>query len=101
MRTPRTLRAIAEVARMAQHPEGLRNLIALIEDGLGHALYQAVSTAKAELSRADSTVLDFRHKGFAVDRSITRDEFESWIEADLARLAGMVDQVLEEAATPH
>ena len=43
MRTPRTLRAIAEVARTAQHPERLHHLIALIEDGLGYALYQAVS----------------------------------------------------------
>ncbi len=100
MRTPRTLRGIAEVARTSQHPERLRNLIALIEDGLGYALYQAVSTAKAELSRAESTVLNFRHKGFAMERSITRVEFESWIEADLTRLAATVDQVLEEASTP-
>ena len=55
MRTPRTLRAIAEVARTAEHPERLRHLIALIEDGLGYALYQAVSAAKAELSRAETT----------------------------------------------
>jgi hypothetical chaperone protein len=100
MRTPRTLRGIAEVARTAQHPERLRNLIALIEDGLGYALYQVVSTAKAELSRADNTVLNFRHKGFVMERSITRVEFESWIEADLARLAATVDQVLEGASTP-
>jgi hypothetical chaperone protein len=100
MRTPRTLRSIAEVARTAQHPERLRNLIALIEDGQGYALYQAVSTAKAELSRAESTVLNFRHKGFAMGRSITRGEFESWIEPDLKRLAATVDQVLAIAATP-
>ncbi|HSU19519.1 MAG TPA: Hsp70 family protein [Acidobacteriaceae bacterium] len=100
MRTPRTLRAIAEVARTSQHPERLRNLIALIEDGLGYALYQAVSTVKAELSRADSTVLNFRHKSFAMERSITRVEFESCIEPDLARLAATVDQVLKEASTP-
>jgi hypothetical chaperone protein len=100
MCTPRTLRAIAEVARTSQHPERLRNLIALIEDGLGYALYQAVSSAKAELSQADSTVLSFRHKGFAVERRITRVEFESWIEPDLARLAATVDQVLNEASTP-
>ncbi|HUN43728.1 MAG TPA: Hsp70 family protein [Acetobacteraceae bacterium] len=100
MRTPRTLRAIAEVARTAQHPERLHNLIALVEDGLGYELYQAVATAKAELSRADSTVLTFRHKGFSVERSIARVEFESWIAGDLARLTATVDQVLEEASMP-
>jgi hypothetical chaperone protein len=97
MRTPRTLRSIAEVARTAQHPERLRHLIALIEDGLGYALYQAVSTAKAELSNAETTVLRFRHKDFSVERTIARTEFEAWIAGDLARLAGTVDQVLADA----
>ena len=76
------------------------NLIALIEDGLGYPLYQAVSTTKAALSRADSAVLNFRHKGFVVERGITRQEFESWIAGDLARLAATVDRVLQEAALP-
>ena len=84
MRTPRTLRAIAEVARTAQHPERLHHLIALIEDGLGYALYQAVSTAKAELSSAETTMLRFRHKDFVVERPLTRAEFEGWIAPDLA-----------------
>jgi hypothetical chaperone protein len=100
MRTPRTLRAIAEVARTAQHPQRLRHLITLIEDGLGYPLYQAVSSAKAELSRSDTTTLQFRHKNFAVERAITRAEFETWIAGDLTRLAATIDQVLAEAATP-
>jgi hypothetical chaperone protein len=100
MRAPRTLRQIAEVARTADHPERLHHLIALIEDGLGYALYQAVSTAKAELSRANATTLRFHHRNFAVERVIAREEFESWIEPDLTRLAATVDQVLAEAATP-
>ena len=66
MRTPRMLRAIAEVARTADHPERLKHLIALIEDGLGFDLYQAVSGAKAALSHADSTVLRFAHKDLAI-----------------------------------
>jgi hypothetical chaperone protein len=97
MRTPRTLRAIAEVARTARHPERLRHLIVLVEDGLGYCLYQAVSGAKAELSRAAATTLCFRHKDFAVERVITRDEFESWIAADLARLDATLDEVLAQA----
>jgi hypothetical chaperone protein len=97
MRTPRTLRSIAEVARTAQHPERLHHLIALIEDGLGYELYQTVSGAKAELSRAQATTLRFRHRNFAVERVITRDEFEDWVAADLARLDATLDQVLAQA----
>ncbi len=97
MRTPRTLRSIAEVARTAEHPERLHHLITLIQDGLGYALYQAVSSAKAALSSADSTVLRFAHRNFAIERRITRDEFETWIAPDLARLGATVDQALATA----
>jgi hypothetical chaperone protein len=100
MRNPRTLRSIAEVARTAQHPERLHHLITLIEDGLGYALYQAVSTAKADLSNADTTVLRFHHKAFTVERAIARSEFEDWIAPDLRRLASTVDQVLIDASLP-
>ena len=100
MRNPRTLRSIAEVARTAQHPERLHHLITLIEDGLGYALYQGVSTAKAELSKADTTVLRFHHKAFTVERPIARSEFEDWIAPDLRRLADTVDQVLIDASLP-
>jgi hypothetical chaperone protein len=100
MRNPRTLRSIAEVARTAQHPERLHHLITLIEDGLGYALYQAVSTAKADLSKADTTVLHFHHKAFTVERTIARSEFEHWIAPDLKRLASTVDQVLIDASLP-
>ena len=100
MRAPRTLRAIAEVARTADHPERLQQLMALIEDGQGYALYQAVSGAKAALSNAEETVLRFAHKGFAVERTITRAAFEDWIAPDLARIGATVDQALHRASVP-
>jgi hypothetical chaperone protein len=97
MRVPRTLRAIEEVARTATHPERLRHLITLIQDGLGYALYQAVSGAKAALSASEETVLRFGHKDFAVERRLTRADFECWIAPDLARLGGTIDQALRDA----
>jgi hypothetical chaperone protein len=97
MRTPRTLRAIAEVARTAEHPERLHHLMALIEDGAGYALYQAVSSTKAELSGAEATTLLFRHMKFMVERRITRAEFETWIAADLARLVETFEHALNKA----
>jgi hypothetical chaperone protein len=101
MRAPRTLRAIAEVARTADHPERLKHLIALIEDGLGFELYQAVSGAKAALSHADSTVLRFNHKDLAIEQTITRADFESWIANDLGRLGATIDAALQAAGQPH
>jgi hypothetical chaperone protein len=100
MRAPRTLRAIEEVARTSDQPQRLHHLITLIEDGVGYELYQSVSRAKAALSDADQTTLRFAHKGFSVERTISRTEFESWIAADLARIGATVDQALERASVP-
>ncbi len=97
MRSPRTLRAIEEVAAASAHPERLRTLIRLIEEELGYQLYQIVSAVKAELSWAESAVLRFAHDGFAIERRIGREEFEGWIAEDLRRMGATVDQALGSA----
>ena len=97
MRTPRTLRAIEEVAAASQHPHRLRTLIRLIEDELGYQLYQTVSAVKAELSRNETAMLRFAHDDFTIERSIARHEFETWIADDLRRISTTVDQALASA----
>ena len=97
MRSPRTLRDIAEVRRTAEHPEQLDHLLHLIEDEQGYGLYRAVSDAKAALSSADSTVLRFVHQDFSLERMISRTEFEGWIAPDLARLDQAVGDALANA----
>jgi len=97
MRSPRQLRDIAEVARLSDVPEQLAALIRLIEDEQGLSLYRSVAAVKAALSAADEAVLDFRHGRFAIQRHVTRREFEGWIERDLARIAATVDAALAEA----
>jgi hypothetical chaperone protein len=98
MRAPRTLRDIAEVARTAERPEALADLLRLIEADAGYALYRAVSGVKAALSSADHAVLDFRHGGFALSAPIARADFESWIAPELARIGAAVDAALADAA---
>lgn len=98
MRTPRILREMAEVAQTADHPQRIRDLMALVADERGYQLYQAVAGAKAALSGAETAPLVFRHKDFAVDTAIARRDFEDWIAGDLARLAAAVDHALASAA---
>ena len=96
MRGPKTLREIAEVARTAQHPGRLRGLLALIEDEQGFPLYQAVSSLKAALSTQESAVLRFAHEDLAIEQTVTRDDFETWIAPDLKRMGAAVDQALAD-----
>jgi hypothetical chaperone protein len=98
MRSPRILRDIEAVARHAEHPAQLHHLIRLIEDEAGFQLYQAVSAAKAALSRTAQTRLTFHHGDFAVDQVIERPDFEAWIAPDLAAMADAIDRALAQAA---
>ncbi|NKC32915.1 Hsp70 family protein [Falsiroseomonas selenitidurans] len=97
MRAPKTLRDIEAVARTAARPEQLHHLIRLVKDEAGYALYRAVSTAKADLSRAEDAVLRFRHGDFDVAAPIARAEFESWIAPELAQIARAVQAALDDA----
>ena len=101
MRAPRTMRDIETVARTAEHPDRLQALLKLIRDELGYELYRAVSGVKAALSGADEAVLRFKHDDFAIDATITRADFESWIAPDLARIATTVDAALANAGLPE
>ena len=98
MRSPRTLRDIADVRRTALHPERLDHLLRLIEDEQGFHLYRAVSDAKAALSRSTETTLRFDHAGFTLERVMTRGEFESWIAPDLQRLDNAIAEALAAAS---
>ena len=98
MRSPRTLRDIAEVRRTAEHPAMLDHLVRLVEDEQGYGLYRAVSDVKAALSAADIATLSFHHAGFTIDRQIGRAEFDSWIAPDLRRMDSAISDALTDAA---
>jgi hypothetical chaperone protein len=97
MRAPKTMRDIEAVARTARYPERLNALLRLIRDELGYELYRTVSGVKADLSRAETAVLRFRHADFAIEETISRSDFEHWIAPDIARITATVDTTLAEA----
>jgi hypothetical chaperone protein len=97
MRAPKTMRDIEAVARTAMYPDRLGALLRLIRDELGYELYRTVSGVKADLSRAETAVLQFRHEDFAIEERISRSDFEHWIASDIARIATTVDLALAEA----
>jgi hypothetical chaperone protein len=98
MRAPKTMRDIEAVARTAKYPDRLSALLQLIRDELGYELYRTVAGVKAELSQAETAVLQFRHGRFQICETIARTDFEAWIAPDIARIAATVDLALAEAA---
>ncbi|MGO4716250.1 Hsp70 family protein [Bradyrhizobium sp. 2TAF24] len=97
MKGSNDLRELHTLARTADQPEALRNFITIVEDDLGFALYRAISQAKVGLSQHDRVDFRFNSGGIDIGATITRADFESWIEDDVARLGATVDTVLDEA----
>jgi hypothetical chaperone protein len=101
MKSPTVLRELREYLRYAIERDGLEKFITLIENDLGYPLYKAVADAKAALSHANSSTLEFRAEGFgyhlALNATIERAAFDAWIADDLQKIEDAVDEALGEA----
>lgn len=97
MRNRRTLEELDRLRRTAIDPHAIGRMIALIEGELGFPLYDAVGGLKRALSQTEQATFRFDGAGVAIQRDVTRADFEKWIADDVARIAATVDQALADA----
>lgn len=97
------VRQILQGARTrALEPEKIAALIAVIDGDLGYQLHQSVEQVKFELSHAETAEFHFSDGDAAFSSidlriPVTRSEFESWIDEDIAAIEGCVDSLLKSA----
>jgi hypothetical chaperone protein len=97
MRNRRTLSELERLQRSALDPAAIGRMIAMIENELGFALYDAVGQLKRALSSQDEARFHFASPEIEIDAHVTRGQFESWIAEDVARMATAVDEALAAA----
>lgn len=97
MRNPRTLAELAKLRRSALDPAPIGTMIAIIEQELGYALYEAVGKVKRALSTADTAQFRFSGGGLGIEAEVTREDFERWIAPDIVRIEEAVDRALSSA----
>ncbi|MEW9854056.1 Hsp70 family protein [Novosphingobium sp. M1R2S20] len=97
MRNRKTLAELDRLRRSAVDPDAITRMIAMIENELGFALYDAVGRLKRALSDEEQAQFQFSGGGVTIDANVTRAEFEGWISEDVARMAGAVDEALRNA----
>jgi hypothetical chaperone protein len=97
MNRPPVIKALREFADASKQHRELEAFIALIESGAVYGLYQAIAGAKAALSTASTASFSFAVEGVSIARSITRQDFESWIAEDLQKLDDAITTVLSRA----
>jgi len=98
MRNRRTLAELAQLRKAATDPDAIGRMIAVIEQELGYALYDAVGALKRALSQAEAAPFHFEAETLRIEAEVTRAEFEQWIAPDIARIEATVDTALARAA---
>src|ERR1700761_5190192 len=98
LRTRNVIEILKSAHKRALEPEKIEALITLIDEDLGYQLHQAVQRVKFELSQSHSAEFHFRDGSMDLRISLTRDDFEKWIEEDLRTIEQCVDALLDRAA---
>ncbi|AHE51877.1 Hsp70 family protein [Sphingomonas sanxanigenens] len=97
MRNRKTLDALGRLQRTATDGDAIGRMIAVIENELGYALYDAVGATKRALSSDTQAEFRFAGGGLDIAADVTRADFEGWIAEDLARIEATVDEALTRA----
>jgi hypothetical chaperone protein len=97
LRSRRTLEQLARLQHSATDPAAIGRMIAVIENELGHGLYEAVGQIKRTLSMHTHGQFRFAGEGLAIEAEVSRAMFERWIAPDLHRIGETVDTALASA----
>jgi hypothetical chaperone protein len=93
-----TLHTLHVILAASTEPDRIQALLHLINDDLGFYLHRSVQRVKSELSEREATVFLFEVPGIAISQLVTRKQFESWIEPELAEVSACVDRLLQQVA---
>jgi hypothetical chaperone protein len=97
LKDPKILADLEAITDESEEPEKLTALRTIIEHDLGLDLYAAVTAAKMQLSSAESAELRFDRSGVRLDAKISRQDFESWIAGDIAKIKAAMERALDAA----
>jgi hypothetical chaperone protein len=97
MNNRQTLKMIIEILHTAVDQQAFEGLVHVIRNDEGFSLFQAVSRVKQALTSQQTTQFEFKAGPVAIKRDISRAEFESWIAADLSRIASTANSALTAA----
>lgn len=97
MNNRQTLKHVTEILHTAVDQQAFEGLVHVIRNEEGFSLFQAVSRVKQALTTQAATRFEFKAGPVEISRSVARAEFESWIAADLSRIASTAMDALAAA----
>lgn len=94
LKSRETIAELEELERAALEPAKIAAFLEIVRNDWGFAVYRAVNDAKTALSDVEAVPFRLRLGSLAIERTITRADFEGWIAPDLARIERTVDDLL-------
>ncbi len=96
-KTSDDFKEMKKLLRWCLEPDKIELFIELVDEDQGYPLDKSVSETKARLSSDDEAEFTFAPLGADFRAMVSRQEFEGWIAADLAKMDKALDATLAKA----
>ena len=97
LKTRQTMETLNRLRFGAAAPEKIDALIHVVNDDLGYQLYRSVERTKFALSAYPTATFQFVDRPVVIDRSVTRPEFDAWIQPRVDALGACIRRLLTRA----
>ena len=94
LKTSDVIEQLEGIKAQALEPGMIDSLMYLIKYDLGYQLHRAVQKLKTELSVRDEAEFEFRDGELVIRDTVTRADFETWIDRELGLISKCVDGLL-------
>lgn len=95
LKSNENMEALRAFRARAIEPDKIDLFIMLVTEDLGFQLHRAVQQVKYDLSAKREARFSFRVPGIEISQTVTRAEFEEWIEEELHAVASCVDEMMK------
>ena len=85
---------LRQILFRALEPQKIEALIGLVDHDLGYRLYQSIEGTKYALSDTAETLFRFHEAAVAIDKPVSRSQFEGWIDSEISQINRCVDRLL-------
>jgi len=94
LKTGEVIEQLEGIKAQALEPAMIDSLIYLIKYDLGYQLHRSVQKLKTQLSVADEAEFEFKDGDLVIRDTVTRPQFEEWIDRELGLISKCVDGLL-------
>jgi hypothetical chaperone protein len=99
LKTQDTIRMLRSLEVQAEEPSKIEALIHLVENDAGYNLHRSVQRTKVELSACERSEFVYEDPCVTIRKTVSRADFEDWIEPELSAISDCVDKLLRDAKT--